>query len=87
MSTTTNRACPFWRSRAGLTLWAFLLAAGFFLLLEHRTHVLGFLAQYAILLPLLICIGMHFFMHRHGGHGSHGGRNQGGSDREDDHAS
>jgi hypothetical protein len=26
-------------------------------------------------LPLLICIGMHFFMHRgHGGHGGDGGR-------------
>jgi hypothetical protein len=25
-------------------------------------------------LPLLICIGMHFFMHRgHGGHGGDGG--------------
>jgi hypothetical protein len=24
------------------------------------------------LLPLLICVGMHFFMHRgHGGHGAH----------------
>jgi hypothetical protein len=25
------------------------------------------------LLPLLICVGMHFFMHRgHGGHSGHG---------------
>jgi hypothetical protein len=48
-----------------------LAIAAVFLWLEHRVHVLGALP---LALPLLICIGMHFFMHRgHGGHGGDGG--------------
>lgn len=64
----------FWRSPAGLTLGVFLAVAALFLLLEHGAHILGAWP----LLFLLICVGMHFFMHRgHGGHGGHGGGRNG----------
>jgi Protein of unknown function (DUF2933) len=43
----------------------FLLVAGFFLLTEHRAHVLGILPY----LLLFACPIMHLFMHR--GHRSH----------------
>jgi hypothetical protein len=66
-----DRRRTFLKTPAGLTLCVFLVVAGVFLWLEHRAHVLGALP---LLLPLLICLGMHFFMHRgHGGHGGHGG--------------
>lgn len=66
----------FLSSPFGWALCTFLLVAGVLLWIEHRAHILGVLP---LLLPLLICIGMHFFMHRgHGGHGGHGG-----SDRDD----
>jgi hypothetical protein len=63
---------PFLSTPAGIALCVFFAIAGVFLLIEHRAHVLGTLP---LLLPLLICIGMHFFMHRgRGGHGNHGGQ-------------
>jgi hypothetical protein len=43
----------------------FLLVAGFFLLTEHRAHVLGILPY----LLLFACPIMHLFMHH--GHRSH----------------
>lgn len=66
---------PFLNTPSGLTFCVFLVVGGAFLWLEHRVHVLGALP---LLLPLLICLGMHFFMHRgHGGHGRHsGGRDE-----------
>jgi hypothetical protein len=66
----------FLRSPAGIALCVFLAVAGVFLWLEHRAHVLGALP----LLLLLLCLGMHVFMHRgHGGgpHGHGGGRDGG----------
>lgn len=62
---------PFWRSRTGLALLVFLAFAGFLLVTEHWAHVVGILP---LALPLLLCLGMHFFMHGghgHGGNGSH----------------
>ncbi len=58
-------------SRGGIALCVFLLAAGFYLALEHRAHIIGNLW---LLLPLVICSGMDFFMH--GGHG-HAGHDDG----------
>jgi hypothetical protein len=62
----------FLTSRATLVLLGFGVIAGALLFTEHRAHVLGAL----IYLPLLLCLGMHFFMHSghggHAGHGSHG---------------
>ncbi len=49
----------------------FLAIAAFFLLEEHRAHILG-LWPYAL---LLLCPVIHSFMHR--GHGSHGGAHSG----------
>jgi Protein of unknown function (DUF2933) len=61
---------PWFRSRSGLVLLAFLGIAGFFLVTEHRAHVFGALPY----LLLLACPLMHF-LHggRKGGHGRHGG--------------
>lgn len=55
---------PFLRTRAGIAFLAFAAIAATFLLAEHWAHVLGVLP---LLLPLIICLGMHVFMH--GGHG------------------
>lgn len=50
------------RSRSGLALMGFLLIAGFFLVTEHRAHVLGALPFVLVALcPLLHLFG-------HGGH-------------------
>ena len=55
-------------SRARRVFYGFLAIAGFFLLTEHRAHVLGILPY----LFLLACPLMHMFMHHgHGGHGRH----------------
>lgn len=59
----------FLASPAGIALCVFLAAAGFYLVFEHRAHLVGVLW----LLPLVICVAMHFFMH--GGHGhDHGAK-------------
>ena len=51
-----------------MVLLAFLAIAGFFLLAEHRAHLLGVLP----FLLLLACLLLHFFMHRgHGGKDAH----------------
>jgi hypothetical protein len=56
----------FWPSRTGLALLGFAAIAGFFLLTEHRAHLLGVLPW----LLLFACPLLHLFMHRgHGGHG------------------
>lgn len=47
--------------------WAFLLIAGYFLITEHRAHVV----QYLPFLLLAACPLLHF-LHGHGGHGGHG---------------
>ena len=46
-----HRPEPFWRSRDGLALLGFLAMAAFFLLTEHRAHLLG-----ALLLVLLASV-------------------------------
>lgn len=51
--------------------WGFMLIAGFFLIAEHRAHVV----QYLPFLLLLACPLMHLF-HGHGGHGGHGGKEE-----------
>lgn len=55
----------------GAGRWVFLgfiLIAGYFLITEHRAHVV----QYLPFALLLACPLLHLF-HRHGGHGGHGG--------------
>ncbi len=66
-----GRKRPFLNTPAGFVLCIFLAVAAVYLWLEHRAHILGVLP---LLLPFLLCLGMHFFMHRgHGGDGGHGG--------------
>lgn len=54
------------KSRSNWVLIGFLAVAGFFLVTEHRAHVLGILPY----LLLLACPLMHLFHHR--GHHHHG---------------
>jgi hypothetical protein len=64
-------------------LIGFLGIAAFLLIVEHRTHVFGWLSSYGIWLLLLACPLMHVFMHRGHGHGGHG--NQARRDPGDKH--
>ncbi|GHE05961.1 hypothetical protein U879_05445 [Defluviimonas sp. 20V17] len=68
---------PFWKSRAGVYLIVALALGGLLLGYEHRVHI--FASDWILWLPLLICVGMHFFMH--GGHGGHGGHGSDGNDK------
>ena len=77
MSDTTEHDGNAWSSRAKWTFAAFAIIAAFFVLAEHRAHVLPFLPW----LILLACPLMHMFMH--GGHGSHGGDHGGGNHPRD----
>jgi heme/copper-type cytochrome/quinol oxidase subunit 4 len=65
----------FLRSRVGLVLVASLAIVGFFVVLEHRVHLSGYL-PYAL---LALFVMLHVFMHA--GHGGHGGGGRG-SERE-----
>jgi hypothetical protein len=59
-------------------LLGFLAIAAFFLITEHRAHILGAL-PYVL---LLLCPVLHLLLHRghgsgHAGHGTHADRSQG----------
>jgi hypothetical protein len=59
-----------------VVLIAFLAIAAFYLIVEHRVHLYGYLSW----LPLAVLFVLHFWMHaghRHGGHGSHDGQKRG----------
>ena len=65
-------------SRANLALAGFIAIAAFFLVTEHKAHLLGFFAEHEVhilgalpYLLLLICPLLHLFMHG-GGHDHHG---------------
>lgn len=64
----------FWKSPSGFAAIGLIVAASYFLLVEHREHVLPLLPYFI----LLLCPLMHIFMH-----GSHGGH---GSDKDHDHS-
>lgn len=64
-------------SRAKWVFIAFAVIAAYFLILEHKAHLSGYL-QYWPFLLLLACPLLHMFMH--GGHGGHEGH---GRDRTD----
>ena len=67
---------------AGRVNWfflGFLAIAAYFLLTEHRAHVVPYLP----FLLLLACPLMHLFMHH--GHSGHGGHEQAGRDTHDVH--
>jgi len=75
MNDETDKPAPvksYWKSRPGTTLIAVLVIAALVLGYEHRIHLFAGYGPLVIL--LLVCGGMHFFMHgRHGGHGGGGG--------------
>jgi SNF family Na+-dependent transporter len=60
------------KSRTKWVFIGFLGIAAFLLIVEHRTHVFGWLSSYGIWLLLLACPLMHMFMHGGHGHGKHG---------------
>lgn len=67
-----------WSSRAKWVFAVFAVMGGFFLIAEHRAHVLPYLPW----IILAACPLLHMFMHgSHGGHGRHGGH--GGGKRPD----
>ena len=70
-------SASFWKSRAGIALIAFLVAAGLLMVYEHRVHI--FTGNGILVVLLAFCVAMHLFMH--GGHGSRGGKGDQGSDR------
>ena len=75
MSEQTEHNHNAWNSRARWMFAAFVIIGAFFLVAEHRAHVLPYLPW----LLLAACPLMHLFMHHgHGGH--HGGRGNGGGD-------
>ena len=67
-------------SRTKIVFAILLAIAAFFLLTEHRAHLLGYLP----FILLLACPLLHMF--HHGGHGGHGGHAHGADDapRRDD---
>lgn len=69
--------------RFNFGLLVFTLVAGFFLVAEHKAHLLGLYTEHEVhilnalpYLLLLLCPLMHLFMHG-GGHGGHGGHEHG----------
>ena len=64
------QASRWFRSRTGTVFLVFLAIAAFFLITEHRAHVLGVVP----FLLVLLCPLLHFLHGRHGGgHAGHGG--------------
>ncbi len=63
----------FWRTGLGRAAIISAAAVGALVLWENREAILA--SDLLLWAPLLLCVGMHFFMHgRHGGHGRHGDR-------------
>lgn len=73
MSEETRHDESAWRPRVKFVFLAFAVIGAFFLLAEHRAHVLPWLPW----LFLAACPLMHVFMHHgHGSHDHHGGRDR-----------
>lgn len=60
----------FWRWRPGIALIVFLVIAAVLLGFEHRIHL--FAGSFFLVVLLLGCVIMHFFMHGDHGAGGHG---------------
>jgi len=65
-----SRGSGFFSARANIVLVAFLAIAAFFLVTEHRAHLIPYLGYWPFLL-ILACPLLHLFMHH--GHGDNGG--------------
>ncbi|WP_250657152.1 DUF2933 domain-containing protein [Alkalimarinus coralli] len=64
----------FWFTPKGIGALGLIGAVSYFLLMEHRQHLVDFLP----FLILLLCPLMHLFMHGGHGHGKHAHEKQGG---------
>ena len=63
----------FWRTGLGRAAIISAAVVGALVLWENREAI--FASDLLLWAPLLLCVGMHFFMHGgHGGHGRHGNR-------------
>lgn len=62
----TSQHRSFWLTSKGFAALGLIAAASYFLLVEHRQHIAGWLP----FLILALCPLMHIFMHH--GHGRHG---------------
>ena len=74
----SNQKSSFWMTPKGLAALGLIVAASYFLLMEHRQHVW----QYLPFLILLACPLMHIFMHGGHGHGDHGSKKEDESDQD-----
>ncbi len=63
----SNQRQSFWMTPKGLAAMGLIAAVTYFLLMEHRQHVVEFLP----FLIILLCPLMHIFMHGSHGHGHH----------------
>lgn len=71
----TKSKTSFWFTNRGLVAFCAIVFMAYFLLIEHRQHLVEWLPY----LILLLCPLMHLFMH--GGHGHHhGGPSEGHSE-------
>lgn len=67
------------KSKANIALIIFLLIGAYFLVTEHRAHLVGWMSYWWPYVFLLACPLIHLFMHGghgHGGHGSTDGSNE-----------
>ena len=65
------------KSKANIALIIFLLIGAYFLVTEHRAHLIGWVSYWWPYVLLLACPLIHLFMHGgHGGHGSNDGSNE-----------
>ena len=64
-----DRGAKTFLRRGRWIFWIFAIVAAWFLITEHRAHVLGALPY----LILLACPAMHLFMHHGHGHGGQSG--------------
>ena len=71
MPSPTENDDTAWSFRAKVGFGVFAIIAAYFVIAEHRAHLLPYLP----LLLLAVCPLMHIFMHHgHGGHGGNSGR-------------
>lgn len=72
----TNGPCPQRPLNLRIAFWALLAIAAFYLLAEHRAHLVLGLPYLSFLPFLLLAVCPLLHMYGHGGHGGHGGHRE-----------